>query len=140
MLLLGSRTHDRVQHFTHFTLTAEALVVGSRRPTAASPQRVGRFQLFGDSLTKFNEKCINTISEADDLAKTEIQVMWVAPQTGSGCVALSAMVYEGQRSWYSDDGELSKIICEAKPDSETVNKECCACDEAKYSVRIIRLP
>lgn len=51
-----------------------------------SPQHVGSFQLFGDSLTTFNDQCINTISEVDDLRKTEVQVMWIAPPKGSGCV------------------------------------------------------
>lgn len=133
VLLLGSRTHSKVQHFTHFTITAEAHT-GARRPVAASPKRVGRFQLFGDDLTKFSDRCVNTIAEADDLPKTEVQVMWVAPETGSGCVSLSAMVYEGPRAWFSDDGQLTQVICEKKPDAQAVKKECCACDEAKYNV------
>ncbi|EDW79724.2 uncharacterized protein Dwil_GK17866 [Drosophila willistoni] len=132
LLLLGHRTHDKIQHFTHFTISAEAHT-GARRPQAANPRRVGRFQLFSDSLTKFNDRCVNTVSEADDLPKTEVQVMWVAPEAGSGCVSLSAMVYEGPRAWYSDDGNLSAVICERKPDATTIQKECCACDEAKYS-------
>ncbi|XP_001360711.2 spondin-1 [Drosophila pseudoobscura] len=132
LLLLGSRTHSKVQHFTHFTITAEAQT-GARRPQVASPRRVGRFQLFSDSLTQFNDRCVNTVSEADDLPKTEVQVMWVAPESGSGCVALSAMVYEGPRAWYADDGNLSAVMCERKPDAATAQKECCACDEAKYS-------
>ncbi|KAM7345975.1 extracellular matrix protein f-spondin isoform 1-T3 [Cochliomyia hominivorax] len=132
ILLLGSRTHSKVQHFTHFTITAEAHI-GGRRPIPANPKRVGRFQLFSDSLTKFSDRCVNTVSEADDLPKTEVQVMWVAPEAGSGCVSLSAMVYEGPRSWFSDDGQLTQVICEKKPDPTTIHKECCACDEAKYS-------
>ncbi|KAI9582876.1 spondin-1 [Glossina fuscipes] len=132
VLLLGSRTHMKVQHFTHFTITAEAHV-GARRPVPATPKRVGRFQLFSDGLAKFSDRCVNTVSEADDLPKTEVQVMWVAPAAGSGCVSLSAMVYEGPRSWFSDDGQLSQVICEKRPDSNTAQKMCCACDEAKYS-------
>ncbi|XP_037949108.1 spondin-1 [Teleopsis dalmanni] len=132
LLLLGSRTHAKIQHFSHFTITAEAHT-GARRPQPANPQRVGRFQLFSDSLTKFHDRCVNTVSEADDLPKTEIQVMWVAPAAGSGCVSLSAMVYEAPRSWYSDDGQLTQVVCEKKPDATTLKKECCACDEAKYN-------
>lgn len=79
---------------------------------------------------------MNTVSEADDLPKTEIQVMWVAPEAGSGCVSLSAMVYEGPRAWFADDGNLSTVICERKPDAAAAQRECCACDEAKYSVSI----
>ncbi|KAM8712625.1 hypothetical protein ACLKA7_013027 [Drosophila subpalustris] len=132
LLLLGSRTHTKIQHFTHFTIAAEAHT-GSRRPQVASPRRVGRFQLFSDSLTQFNDRCVNTVSEADNLPKTEVQVMWVAPEAGSGCVSLSAMVYEGPRAWFSDDGQLTQVICEHKPSAAATQKECCACDEAKYS-------
>ncbi|XP_017837204.1 spondin-1 [Drosophila busckii] len=132
LLLLGSRTHSKIQHFTHFTIAAEAHN-GGKRSHVANPRRVGRFQLFSDSLTKFNDRCVNTVSEADDLPKTEVQVMWVAPDTGSGCVSLSAMVYENQQAWFSDDGQLTQVICEHKPTSADTQKECCACDEAKYS-------
>uniref|UniRef100_A0A1B0D368 Reelin domain-containing protein n=1 Tax=Phlebotomus papatasi TaxID=29031 RepID=A0A1B0D368_PHLPP len=136
LFLLGSRTHLRLQQFTHFMLSVQASSTPNLNTaifSMASPKRVGRFQLFGDSLTTFNEKCVNTVSEADDLPKTEIQVMWVAPASGSGCVALSAMVYENQESWFSDDGGLTKIICEGKPTRQSIAGECCACDDAKYN-------
>lgn len=55
-------------------ITAEAINVETNRTSVAGPKRVGRFQLFGDSLTKFYENCVNTVSEADDLRKTEVQV------------------------------------------------------------------
>lgn len=137
LFLLGSRTHLRLQQFTHFMLSVQASSTPNLNTaifSMASPKRVGRFQLFGDSLTKFNENCVNTVSEADDFPKTEIQVMWVAPASGSGCVALSAMVYENQESWFSDDGGLTKIICEGKPTRQSIAGECCACDDAKYNV------
>lgn len=99
-----------------------------------NPRRVGRFQLFDDALTEFNVDCVNTISQADDIPKSEIQVMWVAPASGSGCVAISAVVYENQNTFYADDGQLMKIICEGQPAPEKMDGECCACDEAKYDV------
>lgn len=55
-------------------ITAEAIDVQTNRTSVAGPKRVGRFQLFSDSLTKFYENCVNTVSEADDLRKTEVQV------------------------------------------------------------------
>jgi hypothetical protein len=64
--------------------------------------------------------------------------MWVAPAKGSGCIRLSAMIYEGKDAWYADAGGLTKIICEQKADKAKKaldNDECCACDEAKYNVR-----
>lgn len=63
--------------------------------------------------------------------------MWVAPAKGSGCVRLSAMIYEGRDAWYADAGGLTKIVCEQKANMKKKvlnNDECCACDEAKYSV------
>lgn len=135
LFLVGSRTHVKLQQFTHFMLTAQATsgTAKNARTFIAGPKRVGRFQLFSDSLTRFYDHCVNTVTQADDFPKTEIQVMWVAPASGSGCVSLSAMVFEGEDSWYSDDGALTKVLCEIKPDPATVQGECCACDEAKYS-------
>lgn len=113
------------------------------RLSFASPKRVGRFQLFSDAVTRFNEDCVNTIVESDNQAKAEIQVMWVAPKAGSGCVSIAAMVYQegangGAGQWFAEDGALTKMICEATAESQRETKrqnaECCACDEAKYSV------
>lgn len=58
-------------------ITAEAINVESNRATVAGPKRVGRFQLFGDSLTTFYQMCVNTVAEADDLPKTEVQVSYL---------------------------------------------------------------
>lgn len=137
LFLLGTRTHTQVQQFTHFMITTKAAstsdpATATYRPV--SPRVSGRFQLFGDSLATFKEDCVNTVSEADDFPKTEIQVMWVAPPKGSGCIAISAMVFENRDFWYADDGALTKIICEAKANKESLKTECCACDEAKYQV------
>lgn len=111
----------------------------SARLTFANPKRVGRFQLFDDALTEFSSECVNTVAETDDLEKNEIQIMWVAPAAGSGCVALSAMVYENGESWYADDGHLTKIICEGEPERDNADDQCCACDEAKYNVRLFNI-
>lgn len=54
-------------------ITADAMS-RENRSSVAGPKRVGRFQLFSDSLTKFYENCVNTVSEADDFPKTEVQV------------------------------------------------------------------
>ena len=136
VFLLGSRTHTKLQQFSHFMLTAQASNGPTRegRSYVAGPKRVGRFQLFSDSLTKFHEQCVNTVAEADDFPKTEVQVMWVTPASGSGCIRLSAMVFENANSWFSEDEQLTKIICESKSKPQFKEGECCACDEAKYNV------
>lgn len=129
--LQGSRTHERLQQFTRFTLS-----VHSQHAPNSPTARVGYFQLFSDSLTTFNEDCVNTISEASDFPKTEIQAMWRAPPPGSGCVIFTAMVLENNVRWYAEDGGLTKTFCEMGPaEVEVLGVEkCCACDEAKYSL------
>ncbi|KAG5327913.1 SPON1 protein, partial [Acromyrmex heyeri] len=67
--LQGSQTHERLQQFTRFTLT-----VTSQHAPNNPLARVGYFQLFSDSLTTFNEDCINTISEANEFPKSEVRV------------------------------------------------------------------
>lgn len=45
------------------------------------------------------------------------------------------MVLQDPRHWYSEEGELSKTICEqTAKDIKYDENDCCACDEAKYSV------
>lgn len=95
---------------------------------------MGRFQLFDDPMAEFNIDCVNTLKEANDHPKSEVQFMWVAPPVGSGCVALSAMVFEQSQSWYADSNQLTKIICEGTAGHIDMSQECCACDEAKYQV------
>ncbi|XP_039746457.1 spondin-1 isoform X1 [Pararge aegeria] len=123
--LVGSRTHSVVQQFTKFQLLLDPLDPSSPR----SPRKQGQFQLFADTLTKFDEECTNSVIESDDLPKTEVQVMWKAPPEGSGCVLFKAMVYENESSWFAQDGQLSKRLCE---DAAASAPDCCACDDAKY--------
>ncbi|XP_076619199.1 extracellular matrix protein f-spondin [Colletes latitarsis] len=129
--LQGSRTHERLQQFTRFTLS-----VHSQHSPNNPAARVGYFQLFPDSLTTFNEDCVNTISEASGLPKSEVQVMWRAPPSGSGCVIFTAMVLENNVRWYAEDGGLTKTFCEMGPQEVEILDvdKCCACDEAKYSL------
>ncbi|XP_068628147.1 spondin-1 [Battus philenor] len=125
--LVGSRTHDVVQQFTRFKLVLDPLDPA----VARTPSKQGQFQLFADTLTKFDEECVNSVVEADDLPKTEIQVMWKAPPAGSGCVLLKAMVYENASRWFAEDGQLSRRVCE---DTALAAPDCCACDDAKYKM------
>lgn len=67
-----------------------------------------------------------------------LQVMWTAPEAGSGCVTFRATIVEHRDVWYMDDGPLSKDFCEDEEAQEdfitNVLEECCACYEAKYEV------
>lgn len=45
------------------------------------------------------------------------------------------MVYEDKNNWYADEGALSRQLCELPSqnnEEDATDKECCACDEAKY--------
>ncbi|XP_012263260.2 spondin-1 [Athalia rosae] len=130
--LRGFPTHSRIQQFSKFTLSVESQYL------PGSPiSRVGFFELFPDSTTTFNEDCVNTVSEASDYPKSEIQVMWKAPAAGSGCVVFSAMIFESFDRWYAEDGNLTKPFCEISEleAAKELNEErCCACDDAKYSI------
>lgn len=42
------------------------------------------------------------------------------------------MVLEDRNHWYADDGQLSLELCEQT--ERVTQDECCACDEAKYTV------
>ncbi|CAH0560031.1 unnamed protein product [Brassicogethes aeneus] len=131
LYLMGSRTFQKVQRFTRFVINVES----TNNPNNISPQNVGSFQLYGDNLSKFKEECVNTIYEANVLPKTEVFFMWSAPPPGSGCVTFRAMVFEDSNNWYSDDGALSKTFCEqTEKDLKFDENDCCACDEAKYSM------
>ncbi|KAF5273765.1 hypothetical protein FQR65_LT17079 [Abscondita terminalis] len=129
--LLGSRTFNKIQHFRRFTLNIES----NDEPRNISPQKVGTFQLFGDNLSKFNEDCVNTLSETSNLPKTEISFLWTAPPPGSGCVTFRAMVLEDPSRWFADEGHLSKTVCEQSDNDRKLDTDdCCACDEAKYNL------
>lgn len=128
---------EYTKEFTNFRIYARAISNADKskgKYTTMNPRRVGRFQLFDDPMAEFNIDCVNILKEADEHPKSEVQFMWVAPPTGSGCIALSAMVNEKSQSWYADADQLTKIICEGGPMHTNPSEECCACDEAKYQV------
>lgn len=68
----------------------------------------------------------------------KFQLLWLAPPKGSGCIKFKATVVESVDVWFSEDEELTKILCEEAPDTEDTQpkilKHCCTCDEAKYEV------
>lgn len=78
---MGSNNFTRVNRFTKFIVNVE-----SASSQADEPQSVGNFQLYSYNAAKFNEECINTISETNLQPKSEVFFMWAAPPAGSGCV------------------------------------------------------
>lgn len=134
--LQGWRTHYSVQKFTGFMLVVDG--VASAYNIYNGPQSVGTFQLYGDVLTMHSDDCPNAVVQTSNSPKSEIQVLWTAPPAGSGCVRFRGMVQESRETWYMDDGELTKELCEEVQETFDLQPEtildCCACDEAKYEV------
>lgn len=60
---------------------------------------VGRFQLMGDTLAKFSERCKDLVTHTSAIPKTDVQVLWTAPPAGSGCVVFRATVIEHRDVW-----------------------------------------
>ncbi|XP_071452758.1 spondin-1 isoform X2 [Hetaerina americana] len=155
--LQGSRTQHATNKFSGFMLVVESASGGDSNfysgaygrawgaaPEAGAsgankpPSPVGTFQLFGDALTKFSERCPNMVTQTSSIPKSEIQVLWAAPAAGSGCVAFRATVVESRDVWYMDEGPLTRELCEEVQENHDeqplVVDPCCACDEAKYEV------
>lgn len=88
----------------------------------------GALQLVPNALlTEFDADCSNTISEGFDGDKTEIQVLWLAPPSGNGCVQFKANVLV-----YNNLYSIAREICEYVEEKEVKYMDCCACDEARY--------
>ncbi|CAG9762897.1 unnamed protein product [Ceutorhynchus assimilis] len=121
--------------FSHFIIS---VLNENPEKNIASDTSIGSLQLYGDALTKFSDTCQHAVVETDNQPKAEIQFLWVAPAKNSGCIKFKATVVESVDIWYSEDGDLSKILCEEAPDTDDTQpkilKNCCTCDEAKYEV------
>lgn len=102
----------------------------------AAHGNLGNLHLFSDAFTKYSETCSSTITASSFSPKTEIQALWNAPVSGSGCISFKAAVVEQPEVWYLEDGPLTYTICEdlQEMSGEKQLTKCCACDEAKYEV------
>lgn len=69
-----------------------------------------------DENSVLNKLHPNTISEATNETKTFIEVAWIAPKPGSGCVFISAIPYNNGK-WYKDLENLFQIVCENRIDT-----------------------
>lgn len=98
---------------------------------------LGMFQTMpGDAMSKFSHKCSHAVMATSALSKEEVHVLWTAPEMGSGCINLKAMVVERNDFWFMDDGALTYTICEddSPMAAPPLVEPCKACDEAKYEV------
>ncbi|KAK0182978.1 hypothetical protein PV327_001057 [Microctonus hyperodae] len=118
------------EKFTRFLLTAD------NKNESSTVE--GTFDLIDEMLTQFSDKCPNSITETSKIPKEEINVAWTSPPEGSGCILIRATVMETPETWFMDEGNLVRVICQdpkaIEDDPGPVLPECCACDEAKYEV------
>ncbi|XP_055693331.1 spondin-1 [Lutzomyia longipalpis] len=135
--LAGIRSMGVAHKFSGFMLTVEKETFDPIRDIGGIGI-AGHFQLLGDTLAKFSDKCPNVVTHTSSLPKSDIQVLWTAPPPGSGCVVFRATVIEHRDVWYMDDGPLSKMFCEDEQDTidvqPIIEDPCCACQEAKYEL------
>lgn len=114
LLIAGPIEEIEFQTFTRFTINGRAAANKDDADSLviANEERVGSFTPY-DDVSILNKDCQNSLSEVNKSLKREVKINWKAPKNGSGCVAISAMVFENSKTWYSDDGLLTQIICES---------------------------
>ncbi|XP_028047535.2 spondin-1 isoform X2 [Monomorium pharaonis] len=131
VVLRADSTDQIHRKFTRFLISAEA-------ENANETVDVGLFDLEDDTLTKFADDCANAVVETSKMQKEKISVVWTSPAEDSGCILLRATVMETIDTWYMDDANLIRNMCQdskAEADDQgPVLSECCACDEAKFEV------
>ncbi|VDK20990.1 unnamed protein product [Anisakis simplex] len=140
--LRGWHTKFTVQTFRGFGLSA---LFDNDKPA-------GKFDLQGrKGEARIWPNCRRAgVSHSNLRPKTSVHVLWHAPDTFAegACVWFRAIIIASRRHWFAEDGELTKKFCitegykkaltvEDHDDSGT--GECCACDEAKYSLEFIGL-
>ncbi|EGV99319.1 Spondin-1 [Cricetulus griseus] len=80
--------------------------------------------------------CPVAVTESTPRRRTRIQVFWIAPPTGTGCVILKASIVQKRIIYFQDEGSLTKKLCEQDPSLDGVTDrpilDCCACGTAKY--------
>uniref|UniRef100_A0A8C5DTD9 Spondin-1 n=1 Tax=Gouania willdenowi TaxID=441366 RepID=A0A8C5DTD9_GOUWI len=90
----------------------------------------GQFQIIDEEETQFMTNCPPAVTESTPRRRTNIQVFWTAPPSGSGCILLKASIVQKRIIYFQDEGSLTKRMCEkGRP-----LLECCACGTAKYRV------
>lgn len=68
--LRGTKRTELQNKFTHFILS----VINEQPGKDVTSPSIGSLQLYGDSLTKFSERCQNAVVETNSQPKSEIQV------------------------------------------------------------------
>ncbi|XP_075879669.1 spondin-1a [Nelusetta ayraudi] len=99
---------------------------------------VGNYRIIDEEETQFMTNCPHAVMESTPRRRTNIQVYWTAPPSGSGCVLLKASIVQKRIIYFQDEGPLTRRMCEKESlYGDATDKpllDCCACGTAKYRV------
>ncbi|MEQ2297251.1 Spondin-1, partial [Ameca splendens] len=88
--------------------------------------------------TQFMTNCPPAVTEGTPRRRSNIQVFWTAPNSGTGCVLLKASIVQKRIIFFQDEGALTKRMCEKESlygdGTDRPLLDCCACGTAKYRV------
>ncbi|XP_039719589.1 spondin-1 [Pteropus medius] len=119
-------------YFRGFTLIA----LKENREGDKEEDHAGTFQIIDEEETQFMSNCPVAVTESTPRRRTRIQVFWIAPPAGSGCVILKASIVQKRIIYFQDEGSLTKKLCEQDSTFDGVTDkpilDCCACGTAKY--------
>ncbi|XP_036181381.1 spondin-1 isoform X3 [Myotis myotis] len=119
-------------YFRGFTLIA----LKEHREGDKEEDHAGTFQIIDEEETQFMSNCPVAVTESTPRRRTRIQVFWVAPPAGTGCVILKASIVQKRIIYFQDEGSLTKKLCEQDSMFDGVTDkpilDCCACGTAKY--------
>lgn len=121
--------------FNGFTLMVDTVDADKKNITVRRVGYAGLFKPERDTNAKLSEICPNMVVHRSHMYVPKVEVSWIAPSPGSGCVVFKAAVME-QNAWYMDDKGLTLEFCEETnvEEFETVDP-CCACSEATYEMK-----
>lgn len=119
-------------YFRGFTLIA----LKENREGDKEEDHAGTFQIIDEEETQFMSNCPVAVTESTPRRRTRIQVFWIAPPAGTGCVILKASIVQKRIIYFQDEGSLTKKLCEQDSIFDGVTDkpilDCCACGTAKY--------
>ncbi|CAK5038107.1 unnamed protein product [Meloidogyne enterolobii] len=136
----GWRTQFIVQTFRGFGLTA--LFEDTGKAAGHFDVKKNRKGRRGDARIAPNCRQAG-VSHTHLRPKTEVRILWRAPETDAGgCILFRASVIQSRQVWYWLENEMTRKFCPAEGHQLAVpkddpNAECCACDEAEYDTLFV---
>ncbi|XP_012550300.1 spondin-2 isoform X2 [Bombyx mori] len=93
-----------------------------------------------DWRSRYSERCQNTVENADNSAKTQVEVHWVSPKHSENQqqVRIRAMVAENKEAWYTGNNLTILLHMDDQRPRDSpplpIRDECNLCSEARYEV------